>query len=153
MKIDLPSITAAEAEVMEVLWRSSPLSAEDIAAALAGRQDWQLATVKTLLNRLLKKEALVAERDGRRFLYAPRVARDAWAHGESLSLLDRLFGGSLAPLVSHFSSQRKLKASDVKALKQLIDAYERDQASTPTAKAEKAAKGKKPAAARGGRHD
>ncbi|MBO9687467.1 BlaI/MecI/CopY family transcriptional regulator [Roseateles chitosanitabidus] len=124
MKPALPPITEAEAEVMEVLWRSSPLSAEDIAAALAERQDWQLATVKTLLNRLLKKDALVAERDGRRFLYAPRFPRAEWAHNESLSLLDRLFGGSLAPLVSHFSSQRKLKASDVKALKQLIEDYE-----------------------------
>ncbi|MFX1681919.1 BlaI/MecI/CopY family transcriptional regulator [Mitsuaria sp. CC2] len=124
MPDDLPAITAAEAEVMEVLWRSSPLSAEDIAAALADRQDWQLATVKTLLNRLLKKEALVAERDGRRFLYAPRFPRTDWAHSESLSLLDRLFGGSLAPLVSHFSTRRQLKASDVKALRQLIDDHE-----------------------------
>lgn len=124
MKQELPPITEAEAQVMEVLWRSSPLSAEDIAAALAEQQDWQLATVKTLLNRLLKKDALVAERDGRRFLYAPRFPRADWAHGESLSLLDRLFGGSLAPLVAHFSSHRKLKAGDVKALKQLIEAYE-----------------------------
>ncbi|MDH0867942.1 BlaI/MecI/CopY family transcriptional regulator [Mitsuaria sp. GD03876] len=131
MNDGLPPITDAEAEVMEVLWRSSPLSAEDIAAALADKQDWQLATVKTLLNRLLKKEALVAERDGRRFLYAPRFPRAAWANNESLSLLDRLFGGSLAPLVSHFSSQRKLKASDVKALKQLIEDYE-ERAETPT---------------------
>ncbi|WP_377155445.1 BlaI/MecI/CopY family transcriptional regulator [Roseateles sp. UC29_93] len=124
MPDDLPPITSAEAEVMEVLWRSSPLSAEDIAAALSDRQDWQLATVKTLLNRLLKKDALVAERDGRRFLYAPRFPRADWAHSESLSLLDRLFGGSLAPLVSHFSARRQLKASDVKALKQLIDDHE-----------------------------
>ncbi|WP_416762458.1 BlaI/MecI/CopY family transcriptional regulator [Roseateles sp. So40a] len=124
MSKDHPPITAAEAEVMEVLWTSSPQSAEEIAAALADRQDWQLATVKTLLNRLLKKEAVIAERDGRRFLYAPRFPRSAWAHGEGLSLLDRLFGGSLAPLVSHFTSQRKLKAADVKALKQLIEDYE-----------------------------
>ncbi len=39
MPDDLPPITSAEAEVMEVLWRSSPLSAEDIAAALSDRQD------------------------------------------------------------------------------------------------------------------
>ena len=124
MSTDHPQITAAEAEVMEVLWTSAPRSADEIAAALADRQDWQLATVKTLLNRLLKKEAVVAERDGRRFLYAPRFPRAAWAQGEGLSLLDRLFGGSLAPLVSHFTSQRKLKAADVKALKQLIEDYE-----------------------------
>ncbi|WP_431286154.1 BlaI/MecI/CopY family transcriptional regulator [Roseateles chitinivorans] len=144
MPDDLPAITSAEAEVMEVLWRSSPLSAEDIAAALADRQDWQLATVKTLLNRLLKKDALIAERDGRRFLYTPCFPRTEWAHGESLSLLDRLFGGSLAPLVSHFSSHRKLKAADVKALKQLIEDYEQREAKpAKLAKAGTASKGGK----------
>ncbi|WP_431266433.1 BlaI/MecI/CopY family transcriptional regulator [Roseateles chitinivorans] len=140
MPDELPAITSAEAEVMEVLWRSSPLSAEDIAAALADRQNWQLATVKTLLNRLLKKDALVAERDGRRFLYAPRFPRAEWAHSESLSLLDRLFGGSLAPLVAHFSSQRKLKAGDVQALKRLIEDYEQRDAGAGAAKGRKGGK-------------
>ncbi|MBV8122957.1 MAG: BlaI/MecI/CopY family transcriptional regulator [Paucibacter sp.] len=123
-----PVITEAEAEVMEVLWTAAPRSAEDVAAALAGRQDWQLATVKTLLNRLLKKEAVSAvpdEAHGRRYLYAPRLRRAEWAQAQSLSLVDRLFDGSLAPLVAHFSSRRKLKAGDVEALKQLIAEYER----------------------------
>ena len=119
------NISEAEAEVMEVLWAAAPLSAEDVAAQLASRQDWQLATVKTLLNRLLKKGAVSAEQDGRRYLYAPLLARGDWVHAQSLGLLDRLFGGSLAPLVAHFSSRRKLKAADVAALKTLIEEYEK----------------------------
>ncbi len=119
------NISEAEAEVMEVLWAAAPLSAEDVAAQLASRQDWQLATVKTLLNRLLKKGAVSAEQDGRRYLYAPLLARGDWVHAQSLGLLDRLFGGSLAPLVAHFSSRRKLKAADVAALKKLIEEYEK----------------------------
>jgi len=118
-------ISDAESQVMEVLWTSAPLAAEDVAAALADKQDWQLATVKTLLNRLLKKGAIRAEQDGRRYLYAPLLARADWVHAQSLGLLDRLFGGSLAPLVAHFSSRRKLKASDVAALKKLIEEYEK----------------------------
>ena len=119
------NISDAESQVMKVLWTSAPLSAEDVAARLAGAQDWQLTTVKTLLNRLLKKGAVSAEQDGRRYLYAPLLARTDWVHAESLTLLDRLFGGSLAPLVAHFSSRRKLKAADVAALKKLIAEYEK----------------------------
>lgn len=119
------NISDAEAEVMEVLWATAPLSAEDVAAQLAGKQDWQLATIKTLLNRLLKKGAVSAEQDGRRYLYAPLLARTDWVHAQSLGLLDRLFGGSIAPLVAHFSSRRKLKAADVAALKKLIEEYEK----------------------------
>jgi predicted transcriptional regulator len=120
-------ISDAETRVMEVLWRTAPLGAEDVAAQLEKSEDWQLATVKTLLNRLLKKGAISAEREGRRYLYSPLLAREAWAQGESLSLLDRLFGGSIAPLVSHFSSRRKLKPADLAALKQLIADHEKKE--------------------------
>ena len=72
-------ISDAEAQVMEVLWRSkTALGTDDIAQALEGQQDWQLATVKTLLNRLLTKGAISAEKDGRRYLYTPVLQRDAW---------------------------------------------------------------------------
>eukprot|EP01031_Cornospumella_fuschlensis_P010559 gene10559-12933_t len=74
-------ISDAEAQVMRQLWQRAPQAADEIAAALGPRQGWQLATVKTLLNRLLKKGAVTAERDGRRFLYAPAVPEDAWVAG------------------------------------------------------------------------
>ena len=113
-------ISEAESVVMDVLWKRQPLSAEDVVASLSGQQDWQEATVKTLLNRLLKKGAIGAEKDGRRYLYAPVLQRDAWVQGESESLLERVFGGRVAPLVAHFSEQRKLSSADIAELKRLI---------------------------------
>jgi predicted transcriptional regulator len=121
---DLPSISEAESAVMEVLWRTSPVSTEDVVAALKNRQDWQEPTIKTLLNRLLKKGAISAERDGRRYLYSPVLQRDQWLASESNGLLDRLFGGRVAPLVAHFSKQRKLTKKDLAALKRLIEEIE-----------------------------
>jgi BlaI family penicillinase repressor len=117
---DLPSISEAESAVMEVLWRTNPASTEDVVAALKNRQDWQEPTIKTLLNRLLKKGALSARKDGRRYLYSPVLERDQWLASESKGLLDRLFGGRVAPLVAHFSKQRKLTRKDVADLKRLI---------------------------------
>src|ERR1700761_9294630 len=105
-------ISTAESVVMEALWGRSPLAAEEIAAEVAGPQGWTEATVKTLINRLLKKHAIAAERDGRRYLYRPLVARAAYVGAESQGLLDRLFDGRLAPLVSHFSEQGALTAED-----------------------------------------
>jgi predicted transcriptional regulator len=120
------AISEAEAQVMDVLWQSSPASSDDIAQALRGQRDWQLATVKTLLNRLLNKGAVSAQRDGRRYLYSPELSREAWLKGQSLGMLDRWFDGRLAPLVAHFSAQRHLSAGDLAALKQLIREQERD---------------------------
>jgi len=121
---DLPSISEAESAVMEVLWRTSPVSTEDVVAALKNRQDWQEPTIKTLLNRLLKKEAISAQKDGRRYLYSPVLQRDQWLASESKGLLDRLFGGRVAPLVAHFSKQRKLTKKDFAELKRLIEELE-----------------------------
>jgi predicted transcriptional regulator len=113
-------ISEAESAVMEILWRRSPLAAEEVVAALDKSQDWQEATIKTLLNRLLKKKAIRAEKDGRRYLYSPLLARSDWVQTQSEGLLDRLFGGRVAPLVAHFSERRKLGRKDIAELKRLI---------------------------------
>ena len=113
-------ISAAESLVMEALWRREPLSAEEITAEIAEGQGWSEATVKTLINRLFRKKAISAARDGRRYLYRPMVSRADYVGAESQGLLDRLFEGRLAPLVSHFSKTQKLSDEDVAELKRLI---------------------------------
>lgn len=114
-------VSEAESAVMEVLWARNPLTAEDVSAALAGSRDWQEATVKTLLNRLLRKGAVAASREGRRYLYTPVLQREAWLLGESEGLLERLFDGRVAPLVSHFSRHRKLDRKDIAELRKLLE--------------------------------
>ncbi len=124
MKKDI-AISEAESVVMDVLWNQHPLSAEEIVAALAQQQDWQEPTIKTLLNRLLKKGAVSAEPSGRRYLYAPLLQREDWLHRQSAGLLDRLFDGRVAPLVAHFGRHRKLSKKDIAELKQLIQDMEK----------------------------
>lgn len=111
---------------MEVLWRTHPAGTDDIAKVLANSHDWQMATIKSLVNRLLNKGAISAEKDGRKYLYSPVLQRDEWVTSQSLGLLDRLFQGHLAPFVAHFSAQRRLTAAELKALKKLIKEYEND---------------------------
>ena len=118
------AISTAESVVMEALWRRSPLSAEDIFAEVGEAQGWALPTLKTLLARLVEKAALATEKDGRRFLYRPLVARDDYVASESQGLLNRLFDGRLAPLVSHFSERQALSAQDIADLKALIGKLE-----------------------------
>jgi predicted transcriptional regulator len=113
-------VSSAEGIVMEALWRKQPLSAEDVAAAVAAGQGWSEATVKTLLNRLLSKGAIAADKDGRRYLYRPVLKREDYVLEESASLIERLFDGRVSSLVSHFSEREKLSADDIAELKRLI---------------------------------
>jgi BlaI family transcriptional regulator, penicillinase repressor len=119
-------ISAAESIVMEALWRKSPQSAEEIAGEVAEPQGWSFATVKTLINRLLKKAAIGATPEGRRYLYHPLAPREDWLAAESKGLLDRLFDGRLAPMVSHLSQSRALSPDDIAELKRLIADIEED---------------------------
>ncbi len=121
----MSQISEAEAVVMEVLWGRHPLGADEVVAALAGR-DWAEPTIKTLLNRLLTKGAISAARDGRRYLYSPVLQRQRWVAEQSSGLLDKLFDGRVAPLVAHFSQRGELSAQDIAELRTLIEALDHD---------------------------
>ena len=94
----MSKISGAESHIMEALWTKGPLTAEELVQTVGPEQEWGEATVKTLINRLLKKKALKSERSGGRALYQALVSREEYVTGESQGLLDRLFGGQLAPL-------------------------------------------------------
>jgi BlaI family transcriptional regulator, penicillinase repressor len=117
-------ISQAESVVMEVLWQRSPTTCEGVVAALDGQQKWQEATIKSLLNRLLKKRAISAIKDGRRYVYLPLLTREQWLSTESKALLDRLFGGRVAPFVAHFSRHRHMSRKDIDDLKRLIEEWD-----------------------------
>ena len=121
------AISDAESLVMEVLWEKNPATSDDVVAELSKTTDWQEPTIKTLLNGLLKKRAIAAERDGRRYLYRPLLKREDYIDAASTTLLDRLFGGRVAPLVAHFSDRRKLSKKDIAELKRLIEELDHDR--------------------------
>ena len=114
-------ISKAESVVMNVLWERGTATADAIIRAVAEAQSWSPATVRTLLNRLLKKKAVSATRDGRRYIYQPLLARADYVSEESESLLNRLFDGRVAPLVSNLTENRKLSPSDIAELRRLIE--------------------------------
>lgn len=113
-------ISDAEHAVMEVLWQRSPLTAAEVCEQVCTARGWSLATVKTLLSRLVAKQALATEPDGKRFLYSPRVARESYVGSESRRLVDRLFGGRAAPLFAHLAESDALTEDDIAEIEALL---------------------------------
>ena len=116
----LPRISETEWEIMKVCWERSPGTAQEIIDALSAGDQWHPKTVKTLLNRLVKKRALGFKKSGRTYLYAPLVTENDCVAAESESFLDRVFGGSLHPLLAHFAETRKLSPVEILELKRLL---------------------------------
>ena len=119
-------ITRAEYQIMDVLWAESPLAATAVAEKLAAETGWSLKTVKTLLSRLVEKDAVTHEPDGRRFLYRPKVSRGSYARRATQRLADQLFDGRAAPLVAHLAESKGLSEDDIKELETLIGELKRD---------------------------
>lgn len=115
------AITDAEWSIMELLWEHSPRTSQEIVSLLESERGWKRATVVTLLARLTAKVALTTEPQGNRFLYSPAVERSACVAKETRSFLDRLFGGTLQPLVAHVAQHHTLSKKDIAELKALLD--------------------------------
>lgn len=115
-----PKISDAELQLLQLLWEESPIDAVELARRVPADRDWSLATVKSLLSRLLAKGAISAESEGRRFLYRPAVERETIAGGQADRLVDRLFGGRVSPLVAQLAEQRDFDPDDLAELEALI---------------------------------
>ena len=76
-------ITRAEWEVMTVVWEQAPAAASTLAELLEEKKHWTLATVRTLLRRLVRKGALEQRQEGKRFVYTPRVTMEDCVRWES----------------------------------------------------------------------
>ena len=118
-------ISEAEHAVMEALWTRAPLTAAEVCEDVCSNRDWTLATVKTLLSRLVAKNAVTTEADGKRFLYSPKLPRSRYLGGESRRLVDRLFGGRAAPLVAHLAAQEALTDADIAEIEALLETLKR----------------------------
>jgi BlaI family transcriptional regulator, penicillinase repressor len=121
----IPDISAAEWKVMKVLWARSPLPAYDVVAQLSKTEDWHPNTIKTLLSRLYKKKALGVKKYKNLYLYFPTVSEEQCVQAETTSFVDRVFGGSIKPLLIHFAEKRKLSKKDLEELKRILENKER----------------------------
>ena len=126
------NISPAESQVMAAVWDGAAAGAggagvEQILAATGAANGWGESTVRTLIHRLIRKGALKSERCGVGVVYAPLIGREAWMTTESQGLLDRLFGGQLAPLVAHFARERAVAPDDLARLRRLVAELDADE--------------------------
>lgn len=121
----VPRISEAEWQVMKIIWSHPQVLAQEVIDSLAVSTDWSPATIKTLLNRLVKKKVLVFEKEGKSYRYSARLSEEKCRHFEAESFLQRVFDGSLTPMLAHFVKMRKLSPQEVEELKTLLRDEER----------------------------
>ena len=121
----IPRISETEWEVMKVVWAQTPCSAGQIIEALTRRDPtWHPKTVKAFLTRLVRKGALGFRKEGRAYLYRPLVKEKDSVDAASVSFLERVFGGSLKPMLAHFVERKKLSEEEIRELRSVLKNHE-----------------------------
>ncbi|EEL61338.1 TPA: BlaI/MecI/CopY family transcriptional regulator [Bacillus cereus] len=119
----LPKISEAELEVMKVLWTAkSSLTANEVIQCLEETNDWSPKTVRTLLNRLVKKRAISSNQEkGKLYTYTPLIFQDNYLQIETKSFLKRFYGAALKPLLVNFIKEEKLSLEEINELREILD--------------------------------
>lgn len=117
---DMPKISAAEWEVMKLLWKESPLTSEKIINSLTEKMEWSTQTVKTFITRLLKKEAIGFEKVGRAYNYYPLISEDECIKAENQSFLQKVYDGAVGMLFTRFLEEETLSEEEIEELEQIL---------------------------------
>ncbi|MCM1991961.1 BlaI/MecI/CopY family transcriptional regulator [Oceanirhabdus seepicola] len=126
MKKALPKISDSEFEVMKIIWEIHPVRAKQINELLSTKKDWTEQTIKTLINRLLKKNAISFKKEGRTYLYYPIITEKDYMNRESKSFLQKFYDGSLNAMFSYFIKDKNLSKGDIEELKKLLEESSQD---------------------------
>jgi predicted transcriptional regulator len=105
---------------MKVLWERQEATVSDVHEALAGGRNLAYTTVATMLRKMEARGLARHRVEGRSFVYRAAVASDAVTRGMSDHLLDRLFEGSLADMVSHLLTTREVSREELSKIEKLI---------------------------------
>lgn len=119
MKISV-RITNAEWEVMTVVWQRAPVAASAVVEELRASKQWNLATVRTLLRRLVNKKALAQKLEGKRYIYTPLVSMEACVHQESDSFWDRVLGRAPSAALLHLVRRADFSKEDLEELRRIL---------------------------------
>jgi BlaI family transcriptional regulator, penicillinase repressor len=119
-------LSEAEWEIMKVLWLKSPRTANEVIEHLKNKTDWSPNTVRTMLNRLVKKEVISYHHRKNVYLYYPLVSKEDSLKIETKSFLKRIYGEPLKPLFVNFIQEEKLSPEDIDDLRRALDKKEQN---------------------------
>lgn len=117
------SISESEWQVMKIIWSDPPQTLPEILDRLKST-GWSKTTIQTYLARLVKKDALYTERQGKGYLYYPAVSETECQLAETRDFLRRVYDGSLSKMVMGFVGSGGLSKKELEELKELIKQQE-----------------------------
>ncbi|MBS4189881.1 penicillinase repressor BlaI [Bacillus sp. FJAT-49705] len=121
MTKEIPNISESEWEVMNVLWKKAPQTANDVISSLQEQTDWKPKTVRTLLDRLVHKKVIGVNKDQRIYTFFPLYSQDECQRAEAHSFIKRIYGGALKSMLIQFVQEDSLSETDIRELRSILN--------------------------------
>ncbi len=113
-------LTKAEWQIMNALWEKHPATARQVMEQLPAGVHWAYTTIKTMLTRLVEKEAVSEAKQGNTSVYDPLVSQRKARLSAFRSLVDQAFDGAMGPLVHFLAEEEPLTPKQKKELAALL---------------------------------
>lgn len=115
------SLGPLEADIMQVIWKIQKATVQDVYDELSRDRTIAYNTVMTVMTRLAQKGVLKRQKDGRAYLYFPKTTKNEVGKGMLQYVIDKIFGGSTAPVISQLLDETELSEEELKVLKRLVE--------------------------------
>jgi BlaI family transcriptional regulator, penicillinase repressor len=116
----LPELTPAQTEIMEIVWERGEVSAKDVRRVLCQSRPVARNTVRTLLERVEEKGWITHREDGRTFLYSAAQPRQDSIGQKVQQVIETVCGGSPEALVSALLDYRGLSSGELERIRQML---------------------------------
>lgn len=113
-------ISDSEWEVMRVIWTMKTATAQEIIQVLGEKMEWKPATIKTLLGRLVKKEAISTEQSGKKFIYHPRISENETVKSATETLFAHICAKKIGAAITDLVKEAALTPEDVTLIQEAL---------------------------------
>jgi BlaI family transcriptional regulator, penicillinase repressor len=110
----------SEWAILQVVWEQQPCAAPTVQEALAKERRWAYTTVKTMMDRMVKKGLLTTEKVRNLYLYRAAITRPQAQRREVWRTVKRAFDGALTPMMQFLIENERLSEADYRQLERLI---------------------------------
>lgn len=124
---DLPQISDAEFDVMNIIWKYAPINTNDIVERLSENKEWSPKTIQTMLIRLEKKGVIAHKKDSRMFVYYLLIKKEAYLEAAGKKFANRFFDGAVDQMVVSLLNQHDLTTKEINDLQAILDAKRKNR--------------------------
>ena len=113
-------ISDAEWQVMKIIWMQGEQTSTDLIKVLEKRFSWSKSTVQTLLARLVEKECLTREKQGKSFIYSALLTQEDSKKLLVQDIKDKVCARRMKQLLADLIKECDFTLADLEGLEEVI---------------------------------